>query len=645
MDRQRWVVSFGLLMAVAVPLRAELPPLIPREVLFGNPERTTPRISPDGTQLSYLAPDEGVLNVWVRTIGKNDDRVVTKDRHRGIRRYTWAENGKSILYLQDSGGDENFHIYAVDPSGKGDARDLTPIPGVRAELVATDPAFPDDVLVVLNDRDPKFHDVHRINVTSGERKLVAQNPGDVSEWTADSKLVVRAAMAAMPDGGFQLRIRDSAESEWRPVITWTSDDSMGARVYGFSPKDRGVYVASSIGADTAKLIEVDAQSGESRVLAEDPSVDVGEAFAHPVTHQIQAAEFERERSTWNVLDESVKDDFAAVAKLCPGDFEVVDRDNLDATWIVAFTVDTGPTKFYTYHRPTKQGHFLFTTQPKLEGLALAPMKPVTITASDGMKLVSYLTLPVGIEPKNLPIVLFVHGGPWGRDSWGYHSYAQWLANRGYACLRVNFRGSTGFGKKFVNAGDREWGAKMQADLSDAVKWAVKEGIADPKKVAIMGGSYGGYATLAGLAYTPELYACGVDIVGPSNLITLLNSFPPYWETGRKMFYKRVGDPEKDADFLKSRSPLFSADKIKAPLLIGHGANDPRVKQAEADQIFAALKKNEKPVEMIVFTDEGHGFQRPENRLKFNAAAEAFLSKHLGGRCEPASEKEKVEIRS
>jgi dipeptidyl aminopeptidase/acylaminoacyl peptidase len=644
MVNKRFLVIVGLLLSVLDPARAELPPLIPREILFGNPERTAPRISPDGTQLAYLAPDQGVLNVWVRTIGKTDDHPVTKERHRGLRNYSWAQNGKYVLYAQDKDGDEDFHIYAATPQGD-EIRDLTPIAKVRAELVAVDPAFPDDVLIALNDRDPKFHDVHRLNVISGERKLIAQNTGDVSDWAADSKFIVRAAVAALPDGGLQLRLRDSAESEWRPVITWTSDDSMGARLYGFSPNDKGVYVASSLGTDTARLLEVDAHSGDTRVLSEDPQADVEDVLVHPTRHQVQAAQFIKQRSDWKVLDESIKDDFAAIRKLAEGDFQVISRDTQDQNWLISFTLDTGPVKFYAYERAAKKGTFLFSNQPKLEGLNLAKMKPVSIQARDGFQLISYLTLPVGLESKDLPLVLLVHGGPWGRDTWGYNASHQWLANRGYAVLSVNYRGSTGFGKKFVNAGDREWGRHMQNDLTDAVQWAIKEGIANPKKVAIMGGSYGGYATLAGLAFTPDLYACGVDIVGPSNLITLLQSFPPYWETGRKMFYKRVGDPEKDADFLQSRSPLFSADKIKAPLLIGHGANDPRVKQAEADRIFEALKEKHQPVEYIVFADEGHGFNRPENRMKFNAAAEAFLAKYLGGRCEPAADSEKVDIRS
>jgi dipeptidyl aminopeptidase/acylaminoacyl peptidase len=373
------------------------------------------------------------------------------------------------------------------------------------------------------------------------------------------------------------------------------------------------------------------------VLAEDDTYDVGGALIHPTRHNIQAVSFNRDKVQWKVLDKDIVEDFKALHWVRPGEFSVASRDLADKTWLVSYTTDDAPTTYYTYDRASRQVKKLFSIQPKLEKLSLATMKPISFPSRDGLTLHGYLTTPVGLEPRNLPTVLLVHGGPWGRDAWGFNAEVQWLANRGYAVLQVNFRGSAGYGKKFLNAGNREWAGKMHDDLLDAVEWAKQQGIADPKKIAIMGGSYGGYATLVGLTFTPDIFACGVDIVGPSNIVSLLKTIPPYWGPMKAMFSKRVGDVAKEEEFLKGRSPLFRVDKIKAPLLIGQGANDPRVNQAESDQIVAALRKAGKTVEYVVYTDEGHGFARPENRLHFFALAEQFLAKHLGGRCEPVGD--------
>ncbi|HRI15480.1 MAG TPA: S9 family peptidase, partial [Verrucomicrobiota bacterium] len=373
-----------------------------------------------------------------------------------------------------------------------------------------------------------------------------------------------------------------------------------------------------------------------KLIAASPEVDSGSVMIHPKTKVVEAVSFESGRRQWKVIDPSVQADFDALTKVYDGDFSIVSRDRADQTWLVAYTSDRGPVRFYSWDRPTKKATFLLTSQPKLENLTLAEMKPVVIPARDGLKLNGYLTLPPGVPAKNLPMVLFVHGGPWARDNWGYSPYVQWFANRGYACLQVNFRGSTGYGKKFLNAGNKEWGLKMHDDLIDAVDWAIAQGYADPKKVAIFGGSYGGYSALAGVTFTPDKFACSVDIVGPSNIRTLLSTIPPYWKPLLAQFAVRVGDinDPKDAELIKNASPLFKADKIVRPLLIGQGANDPRVKQAESEQIVDAIIKNGGNVTYVVYPDEGHGFARPENRIDFNARAEAFLAANLGGRTEP-----------
>ena len=607
-----------------------LPPIIPREDLFGNPDKASPRISPDGSRLAYLAPDEGVLNVWLRTLGREDDRVITRDRKRGIRMFTWAYDGRHLLYVQDQDGDENWHIWSVDLQS-GAITDLTPHPGVQAQLVALDSRFPNEILISMNLRDARVHDVYRVDLASGAATLDVQNPGDVVGWLADPEFQVRAAQAALPNGGFELRVRDRADADWRPLITWNPDDE--GEPYTFTEDGRKLYVASSVGSDTMELRLVDADSGAEQVLASHPTADVTGVLAHPTQHVIRAVCFTVDRAEWQALDPSVANDLARLQKLHPGEPSVLSMDLSDRLWVVLYDQDTAPASCHLYDRDAQSLTFLFTTRPRLEGRVLAEMRPVRITARDGLTLYSYLTLPPNVEPRNLPLVLNVHGGPWARDGWGYDPEAQWLANRGYACLQVNFRGSTGFGKKFLHAGDREWGGKMHDDLIDAVNWAVAEGIADPKRVAIYGGSYGGYSALVGAAFTPDVFACSVDIVGPSSIRTLIASIPPYWEPLRNLFVHRVGDPDTEPEFLDSRSPLYKADQIVCPLLIAQGANDPRVKQAESEAIVAALRERGKEVEYLLFEDEGHGFARPENRLKFYAAAEKFLARHLGGRFE------------
>ncbi|MGE5278537.1 MAG: S9 family peptidase [Acidobacteriota bacterium] len=634
--RRRLLRAAAFLGALALPglLAAELPPVIPREVLFGNPERAQPRLSPDGQRLAWIAPDKkNVLQVWVKTVGKDDDRMVTADQKRGIRRYFWAYDNKTLLYLQDNDGDENFHVYGVDLAS-GNVRDETAFQGVRAELLDVNPDFPDEVLLQMNLRDRHVMDVHRLILSTGALTLDTENPGDVAGWATDAKFQVRAAQVATPEGGNEIRIRDDAKSPWKTMLKVGPEEIL--EFGDFTADGRSAYLRSSIGSDTARLVLRDLATGSEKVLAASPEVDAGAVLIHPRTHVAQAVSFAAGRSTWKVLDPSVQPDFDAIGKLHEGDFEVVNRTAADDAWLVAFTSDRGPVAWYRWDRAARKGALLFTAQPKLEGLPLAEMKPVVIESRDGLSLNSYLTLPVGVAPKSLPLVLFVHGGPWSRDVWGYSPYAQWLANRGYAVLQVNYRASIGYGKKFLNAGNRQWGLKMHDDLIDAAKWAIGKGIADPRRIAVFGGSYGGYAALAAATFTPDFFACNVDIVGPSNLKTLLNSIPPYWKPIRSMFNVRMGnvDDPKDAELVHNASPLFRADKITRPLLIGQGANDPRVNVKESEQIVEAIEKNKGSVTYVLYPDEGHGFARPENRIDFNARAEKFLGSCLGGRVEP-----------
>jgi len=610
--------------------------LIPRVVLFGNPERVSPRISPDGSRLAWIAPDKGVLNVWVAPIGDSGVRweaaaVVTDDTDRGIRVFAWARDARHVLYLQDAGGDENWRLYDVDLETMA-RRDLTPFDGIQARILATKKSHPDEVLVGMNRENPQLHDVYRLSLASGSLVKEIENPG-YAGWLADEDMVVRAALAPLPDGGFDLLVKDSAAGDWRTLMTISADDATASDTLSFSGDGRSLLAISPEGSDTGRLVRLDLTSGAAEVLLEDHEADVAGAMLHPDTREPQIVEVLKDRAEYHVLDPAVEADFKAIRELHPGDPQFVGRDDADATWLVAFTADAGPARYYSYDRSSRNGSFLFESRPDLARYELAAMEPFSFTARDGLVIHGYATFPAGASRHGLPTVLNVHGGPQVRDVWGFDPEAQWLANRGYLCLQVNYRGSTGYGKSFVAAGDREWGAKMHDDLLDAVSFAVSQGWADQARVAIYGGSYGGYAALVGAAFTPEVFRCAVDIVGPSNLKTLLETIPPYWAPMRAQLYKRVGDPEKDADFLWSRSPLSRAGDIRIPLLIAQGANDPRVKQAESEQIVAALQTAGIDHEYMLFPDEGHGFAKPENRLKFYAAAERFLAKHMGGRFE------------
>ncbi|HSV73944.1 MAG TPA: S9 family peptidase [Chthonomonadales bacterium] len=605
-------------------------PLIPRETLFGNPERLSVRLSPDGQRLAYIAPHEGVLNVWVRTLGGDDDRCVTRDRRRGIRTCFWVFDGKRICYLQDADGDENWHLWCVEVEA-GVIRDMTPFLGAQAQVVALDPERPSEALVALNVRSPRAHDVYRIDLVTGAATVVVTNPGDVVGWLADASMEVRAATAAMPDGGFALRVRETGSDDWRTVLTWGPDDE--GQAHAFSSNGRELFLCGNVGADTQELQALDLSTGALRTLAAHPEVDMSAVFDHPRGHAVRAARFVVDRAEWRAVDPAVSRDLERLTDPKRGDLSFASMDLSDRRWIVQYSADRAPASYHLYDRKQGTLEFLFSARPALDSCVLAEMQPVRIRSRDGLTLHAYLTVPPWPSDGPAPLVLNVHGGPWARDSWGYDPEAQWLANRGYACLQVNYRGSAGFGKRFLHAGDREWGAKMHDDLLDAVDWAVGEGIADPKRVAIYGSSYGGYAALVGAAFTPDVFACAVDIVGPSSLRTLIGSIPPYWEPLRRVLYHRIGNLETEPEFLDDRSPLFRAADIRCPLLIAQGANDPRVKQQESEQMVEAVRARGGEVEYIVFEDEGHGFARPENRLRFYAAAERFLARHLGGRAE------------
>jgi dipeptidyl aminopeptidase/acylaminoacyl peptidase len=669
-----WPVLTGLLLAgcshlEGTRLMTTAPPLIPREILFGNPDKAALRISPDGRRIAFLAPLDGVLNVWVAPSDRpTAARPVTRDAGRGIRVYFWAYTSRHLLYLQDAGGDENWKVHVVDLDSDA-SRDLTPfdsIPGpdgrpIRlpdgtplrptARIETVSHRAPETILIGLNTRDPRYHDLYRVDIRTGALTLVQRNP-DFAGFVVDDDYQVRFATRMTADGGTEMLrpagppVGTEGIREWVPFQRVGPEDALTTHPLGFDRSGRVLYMKDSRGRDTAAVTAVHLDTGTTETLAADPRADAAGILAHPVEGTIQAVGFNYLRTEWTVLDPAVRADLEQLERVAPGDVLITSRTLDDRIWTVVFLLDSGPARSYLYDRESREATFLFTNRQALEGLPLARMHPLVVRSRDGLSLVSYLTLPREADPEStgrptrpLPLVLSVHGGPWARESWGLDPEHQWLANRGYAVLSVNYRGSTGFGKRFVNAANRQWAAKMHDDLLDAVDWAVREGIARRDRVCIMGGSYGGYAALVGLAFTPTVFACGVDIVGPSSLVTLLQTIPPYWEPGIAMFTTRVGDhrTEEGRKFLESRSPLTFADRIRRPLLIGQGANDPRVKQSEADQIVTAMRQKGIPVTYVLYPDEGHGFVRPENRLSFNAVVEAFLSRHLGGRFQPVGQ--------
>ncbi|QIQ86829.1 MAG: S9 family peptidase [Erythrobacter sp.] len=621
---------------------AETFPIIPRDHLFGNPTRAQGRISPDGKWLSWLAPHEGVLNIWLAPADDPDAaKVMTKATARPIREHFWAPDAKSIGYIQDKDGDENFLLYRIDVE-TGEERAMTPFENTRVQIVGASHTIKDKVLVGLNNRDPQFHDVYRLDLNTGEMELVYEN-NSYAGFMADDTLTLRMAMRQNEAGGTDYFRVTGGEVEDEPFESTAMEDSLTTSPAGYTADGSVLYWIDSRGRNTAALYAQDTATGERTLIAEDDKADIGGTIRNQDTGEVQGYSVDYLKTEWTAIDAGIGAALDWLGERLEGEFGIASRTDDDRTWIVWNDPVTAPMRTFIFDRDAETLEPFFVSRPELEGAPLQPMHPLEIESRDGLTLVSYLTLPPGSDPEGtgrpgsaLPMVLLVHGGPWARDGYGFDAIHQMLANRGYAVLSVNFRGSTGFGKDFLNAANKQWGLAMHDDLIDAVRWAVGEGIAEENKVAIMGGSYGGYATLAGLAFTPEVFACGVDIVGPSNLETLLSTIPPYWAPMVKIFHERMGNPdtEEGLALLRAASPLHKAEKITKPLLIAQGANDPRVKQAESDQIVGAMKEAGIPVTYVLYPDEGHGFARPENSIAFFAIAENFLAECLGGRAEP-----------
>ncbi len=620
--------------------------LIPRKILFGNPEKANVQISKDGKHISYLSDKNGALNIFVALLDNlNAAKAITNDSKRGIRSYFWSYDNNHILYLKDNDGDENYKIHKVNINTLED-RALTPTKNVKSIILKSSYKIPNEIIIGLNDRKKEYFDIYNLNINTSKLSLLYKND-KYSGFDIDDNYNIRFGYQPTPDGGNQIyEFKDKKEI---PFLKIPFEDSKTTGILNFDEQGKKVYFASSIDRDTSGLYIIDLTTKIKKLIHSNSKADIGSVILQPKTKILQAIDCYYLKQDYKFYDEKFEKDFNNLQRLNQDSTLMINSRTLkDDKWLVAFNFDNKPLKYYLYNRNTQKADYLFTNNNKLANYELNNMQPVVIKSRDGLDLPSYISIPKnGIKDsdslktkKPLPMILLVHGGPNARDYWGLNSFHQWLSNRGYIVLSVNYRGSTGFGKNFINAGNGEWSAKMHDDLIDAVNWTIKEKLADRNKIAIMGGSYGGYATLVGLTFTPNVFACGVDIVGPSNLITLLESIPEYWKPLINSLKLMLGGDNKTPEgkaILKNKSPLHHVNKISKPLLIGQGANDPRVKQAESDQIVAAMKKHKIPVIYALYTDEGHGFARPENRLSFYAITEEFFAKYLGGNCEPIND--------
>jgi len=621
----------------------KLPSLIDRELLFGNPEISGAQISPDGKFIAFVKPYKDTRNIWVKKIDEPFEKakLITNRTDRPIPNYFWSYDGKYILFTQDKGGDENFNVYAVNPNDAPKAgeevptaRNITDAQKVRAMIFAVPQTEPDAIYVGLNDRDPAWHDLYKVKISTGERTLISKNTDRSQGVIFDNADKMRLALRVPPNGDTEI-LRLDADGKSTKIYSCNLFETCSP--VRFHKDNKRVYLETNKGnPDLTQLVLLDVTTGKEEMVESDPlkRVDFDSAVFSDVTDELIFTSYTDEKTRRYWKDKKFEADYKYLqSKLQNKEIGFASSTNDERMWLISAYSDTEPGETYLYNRDTKDLKLQYKIRDKISRADLAPMQSITYKSSDGLEIPAYLTLPKGVPAKNLPLIVNPHGGPWARSGWGYNSYAQFLANRGYAVLQPNFRASTGFGKKFLNAGNNEWGQKMQDDITWGVKHLVSQGIVDPKRVGILGGSYGGYATLAGVAYTPDLYAAGVAIVAPSNLKTLLEAIPPYWEAGRTIMYRRMGDPNtpEGKAQMERQSPLYSADKIKTPLLVVQGANDPRVNIHEANQIVVALRDRGFPVEYMVAPDEGHGFARPVNNMAMIAKAEKFLAKHLGGR--------------
>lgn len=612
------------------------PDIVPLDVLMAGEGRVGVRLSPDGARIAYLAALNGVRNVFVQEIAGGAARPATRETGMPIKGYVWAMNGRQILYVHDRSGMDNWRLYGVDVT-TGETRDYTPRDGLKIEIIGLDKRYPDQIVIAMSGAREPSPDAYRLDLSTGELTLAAKNPGNAIRAIVDARLFVRGAVTAREDGGIDFLVRSDASSPWRAVRSWSFEETDTSGPLLFSADGSSVYCYDAGGANTTRLVRLSLVDSSVTVIAEDPEFDVSMTVFDNDTAEPRLVSFDRERTDWVALVEKDRQALQDIRSVDPeAELNFVGSDTANTRWLVALVHDDGPNAYYLYERSTRKATFLFDHQPSLRKYALARMEPVTIGARDGMQLHAYLSTPPGVKRSKLPLVLRVHTGPWYRDYWGFWPETQWLANRGYAVLQVNYRGSRGYGKRFLNAGNKEWGGAMQDDLVDAVRWAVDAGIADPKRIGIMGAGYGGFAALSALTSTPELFACGVSISGIADLAAYVRSFSTAQGAYVTMLHMRIGDPVADAAMLADRSPVNRLDRIAAPLLLVQGGRDRHVPREHAERIAAALKAKGIPYEYLYFPDEGQGISNGANTMQYYRAADRFLARHLGGRCEETS---------
>ncbi len=623
----RTIILTILMTTLVVGAYAQAP-LIPLNDFFRNPEKVAFRISPDGKHLAFMQPWENRLNIFVQEIGKTEEVQVTFSKERDIQGYFW-KNDNRLVFLQDKGGNENFHLFAVDKDGKNQ-KELTVGDDVRAEIIDDLFENENEMIVGLNKRNPEFYDAYRININTGELTMVGENPGNITGWQTDNAGIIR--IATTTDGiNTGVLYRNSEKEPFSELITTNFKESFSPLYFDFD--DKTLLVASNIGRDRTSIVKYDPiKKKEILTLFEHPEVDVSTVLRSRKRKIITGVAYETDKNYYQFFDKQREDLQYKLENKFPG-YEVglSGQNRNEDKLLITVSSDRSYGSYYFYDLTTGSFSKLSDISPWLKEDDLAKMKPIKYIARDGKVINGYLTLPIGVPAKNLPVIINPHGGPWARDEWGFNPEVQFLANRGYAVLQMNFRGSVGYGRKFWEASFKQWGKTMQDDITDGVNWMISQGFADPKRIAIYGASYGGYATLAGITLTPDLYACAVDYVGVSNLFTFMSTIPPYWKPYLEMMYEMVGDPEKDKELMTAASPVFHVDKIKCPLFIAQGANDPRVAKAESDQMVEALKKRGIDVPYMVKDNEGHGFGNEENRMDFYKEMERFFGKYLGGR--------------
>lgn len=626
-------VSLRLLILVSVLLSmneisAQQAPLIPLEDFFRNPEKVAFRISPDGEHLAFMQPWENRMNIFVQKIGEEKLTQITFSKERSIQGYFWKNNSR-LVFLQDKGGNENFHLFAVDLDGKNQT-ELTPGDDVRAEIIDDLEDNDKEMIIGLNKRNPQIFDAYRINIETGDMDLVAENPGNITGWLTDNKGNIRVATST--DGiNVSVLYRENESDEFSDLVTTNFKESFSPLFFDFD--DKHIYVSSNVNRDKAAIIKYDPSTKrEVKLMYEHPEVDVSSLLRSRKRKLITGVIYTTDKSHYHFFDKTRKELQEKLEARFPG-YEVgINGSNKNEDKMLLYVgSDSNYGSYYFFDQTNGDIKKLADISPWLDENHMAEMKPVKYMSRDGLAINGYLTLPVGVEAKNLPVIVNPHGGPWARDEWGFNPEVQFLANRGYAVLQMNFRGSVGYGREFWESSFKQWGLTMQDDITDGVNWLIKSGIADPKRIAIYGASYGGYATLAGITSTPDLYACAVDYVGVSNLFTFMSTIPPYWKPYLEMMYEMVGNPEEDKELMTAASPVLHVDKIKCPLFIAQGANDPRVAKAESDQMVEALKKRGIDVPYMVKDDEGHGFSNEENRMDFYREMESFFAKYLKGR--------------